>query len=379
MENLGSFILDLLAQFGGGRGPVERELVRTGLEATFWGLLLGVSLWRKSITDSPRERLLVAAFSLGLARAVLLFLVFSFEILGIFAFRKSHLFFPPLEHAFLLASVVLVAAGFIRFLLQEEKAWWTYLAVGMGVVVVDYAATAVWWMRHIFANPSSRFGLVWADQLFHLSGILLIGWAMFLLWRTKGGVRNLVVIAMGMFLLDDLIQMVNLVNGDNWGKVTGPIRHNLHNLAIPVLGVVYLQELFSEWRSMELAKNERESRYRRLFADLDRGVMLVELVRDPKGAALDYRILDINRAGESATGMKGMSVVGRLGSVVIKGPRPPFLGLLARADAQGLDRVFKVRAGKDGKRRQVELFPLSPGRIAVTVSEPGPHHAPAGS
>ncbi len=368
MERFGVFFIDLLAQFGGGRGGLEHELVRTGLEGTLWGALLGIALWRRRVTDQPRERILAWAFAFGLARATLLFLVFALDLLGLFPFSKSHLVFPPLEHAFLLASVVLVAAAFIRFLRDDEKLAERYLLTGGSVVLIGYALTATTWARHLLQNPTSRFGLVWGDQLFHVSGVVLLGWGIYLLSRKKGTVSTLVVAAMTLFLLDDAIMVVNLAFGDNWGPVLAPIRHNLHNLAIPLLGVVYLHELIGDWKATERARGERERRYLRLLAGADRGVGMIELVRDQKGIPLNYRLLEVNLAGAMQAGLDQREMVGKFGSEIFKGPRPPLLRMIAQADSRGLDRVIRVRSPRTGVTMRIELLPLHPGRLAVIVN-----------
>jgi PAS domain-containing protein len=58
----------------------------------------------------------------------------------------------------------------------------------------------------------------------------------------------------------------------------------------------------SERKSAEEALHESEIKYRTLFETMDEGFALCELVRDDRGKAVDYRVLEANRASESHTG-----------------------------------------------------------------------------
>ena len=53
MQSPWTFLLDFLAQYGGGRGDIGNELVRTSLAAVFWATLLAFALWRRG--SSPRR------------------------------------------------------------------------------------------------------------------------------------------------------------------------------------------------------------------------------------------------------------------------------------------------------------------------------------
>ena len=59
------YILLFIAQFAGGPGPVENNLVRFGLAAVLWGILLAVSLSRRRSGAQPRERALTWGFGMG--------------------------------------------------------------------------------------------------------------------------------------------------------------------------------------------------------------------------------------------------------------------------------------------------------------------------
>lgn len=56
---------------------------------------------------------------------------------------------------------------------------------------------------------------------------------------------------------------------------------------------------------VRLAVEESEARYRSLFENLEAGFCVVKLAFDGEGKAIDYRFLEVNRAFEGQTGLKG--------------------------------------------------------------------------
>jgi len=77
------FLLVLLAQFAGGPGPVENNLMRFGLAAIFWGALLIVAWSRQRQNELPREKLLGWGVGLGLARELFMFSFVSLQVLNV--------------------------------------------------------------------------------------------------------------------------------------------------------------------------------------------------------------------------------------------------------------------------------------------------------
>ena len=59
-----------------------------------------------------------------------------------------------------------------------------------------------------------------------------------------------------------------------------------------------------------------EESYRTLFNTMDEGFALCELVRDPQGSVIDYRILDANPSFAAHAGFTVDQVVGRLRSEI---------------------------------------------------------------
>ena len=83
------FLLLLLAQFAGGPGPKENNLVRFGLPAILWGVLLYIAWSRQRREELPREKMLLFGFGLGLGREVFMFL-HTMELVMVERMTGSH-------------------------------------------------------------------------------------------------------------------------------------------------------------------------------------------------------------------------------------------------------------------------------------------------
>jgi diguanylate cyclase (GGDEF)-like protein/PAS domain S-box-containing protein len=106
-------------------------------------------------------------------------------------------------------------------------------------------------------------------------------------------------------------------------------------------------------QSSDLARGE--ARFQTLFANMTAGMALHELVRDAAGAAVNYRLLEVNPAFVSHTGLPAEAVVGKLATEVYGTDAAPLLGTFVRVvetlqpaefefHFEPLDRHFHVRA-----------------------------------
>ncbi len=188
----------------------------------------------------------------------------SLTITGVIRFSDIHFIFPPLEHSISIFSVVLVAGGYMMYLLKERTQPIRYITIGLTATVVCYLATFRWWADYITANPASSFGQTWADWLFRITAASLLSIPIYHIWRKRrtGWIRTTVLIALSFFFLDHFLMLFNLASKEVYKDVFGPIRHSLHIFAIPLLGhVYYLEERYIERRMGEELKNS-EKRFR---------------------------------------------------------------------------------------------------------------------
>jgi len=89
------FWLMFLTQIAGGPGPAENNLARFALAAIFWAVLLAFAGSGQRHGGRPRERLLVWGFGLALA------------------------------------SVVMIAGSFLRYILDDELLARRYIQTGL--------------------------------------------------------------------------------------------------------------------------------------------------------------------------------------------------------------------------------------------------------
>ena len=76
------------------------------------------------------------------------------------------------------------------------------------------------------------------------------------------------------------------------------------------------REYFGTITVMSTSQPKLEESYRTLFNTMDEGFALCELVRDPDGGVIDYRILDANPSFAAHVGLTTGEVIGRLRSEI---------------------------------------------------------------
>ena len=63
----------------------------------------------------------------------------------------------PIEHALAMAAIVVVAASFLRYILDDEKLAKRYLYIGVGSTAFCYLLTFLWWPWYNARNPEITF------------------------------------------------------------------------------------------------------------------------------------------------------------------------------------------------------------------------------
>lgn len=251
MDNVLDFILLLLNQFAGGPGPVENNLVRFGLPSIIWGILLYIAWTRQRSKDLPREKLLVWGFGLALLSDLYMFILMSYRLLGDRDAEVKCDVFQPLEHGLAMAAMIVVAGAFLLYILDNPNLPKRYLQWGIGITLFTFFLTSWVWPRQFAENPQIKFHQTWAAWLFHVPLPVLMGIAVFLLLRQRGWLRNVVSAALLLYLISELLLLLNFGTDRKYNTIICPIGNSLHILAIPLLGYVYLKEQSLEKKKAE--------------------------------------------------------------------------------------------------------------------------------
>lgn len=242
-----STLLDLLAQFTGGREPAGPAITWYGIAAAGWSLLLIVSLYRLRQRKTPRETLLVWAFAFGLGREIVMIGLKASVAFKVLDPVTAQIIYPPLEHMLQNFAMVVIAAAFIRFASRKVILSRNYLRAGLTLIAATYLATFWWWAAFIRANPAAKFGHTWCDLIFHsVMSALLVYAIVSLLAGPASQARNWVCGALGLFFIFEFLKIPDIATHEIHKAIYGPIRHGCYLLAIPMLGMVYIRELIAE-------------------------------------------------------------------------------------------------------------------------------------
>ncbi|HBI15340.1 MAG TPA: hypothetical protein DDY20_07480 [Desulfobulbaceae bacterium] len=296
--------LDLIAQFTGGRGGAEHNIVRFVLAGIAWAALLALARQRLKQRNRPHERLLAWGFAFGLAREVIMLVVTCLRSYDFMAAEALFVVLPPLNRALHDFTMVIIAAAFMGYLLKDEVVSRRYLRAGVATVALAYLATFWWWGRFILANPGSEFAQTWCEWAFRLNGSVLMAFACLILLRqAKGWQKNAVCAALFLFFLYQFLKIADLTLHEAYTYSLTPIRQALYLAAIPVFGYIYLRGYVeSEWRAQQ-ALAASESLYRSLVEHIDLGVALIDR---------EHTILMANAAQGRIFGKNSRDLIGAL-------------------------------------------------------------------
>jgi PAS domain S-box-containing protein len=234
------FLWLLMGQYAGGPGPIENNLMRFGIPAVVWAVLLWVAWSRQHHEDLPREKLLLWGFGLGFGREAFMFLHIASKIIT--GTETDACLVEPIEHAVAMAALIVVAASFLRYILDDKTLARRYMHVGLATTACCYLITFLWWPQYNALHPEIKFHLTWFSWLFHIASSVLIAWAIYALNRGQGWLRNVVSLALALFFLGEALALANYTTGKAYDYIICRVANTCHILAIPILGYVYFRE-----------------------------------------------------------------------------------------------------------------------------------------
>ena len=247
-------LLNMLAQFTGGRGGIDHVIVNYAIAGVFWGMLLIFARARQRQSPAPRETLLLWGFGFALGRELFMIFMALVQAMKFVDPVALHVVFPPLEHELHDLSLVVIGAAYLRFLLGDVKLSRRYIFIGLGVTFACYLSTFWWWADYIKSNPTSKFGQVWPDWVFHINrSIWALVPAIILSRRTSGWVCNAIVTAFIFFFIDAVLKLPDMALGEVYETIFTPIARSFYLAGIPIFGYVYIREQWNERQQAELA------------------------------------------------------------------------------------------------------------------------------
>ncbi|MBI5847972.1 MAG: PAS domain-containing protein [Nitrospirae bacterium] len=246
----------ILTQFGGGPGDPANNVVRFLLATFFWVVLLLVSslMWR---TTADRRHLYFSiSAAVGASRELFMFTAEYGSFRGYISFPTIFRYYPPLEHAVAILSIILMGYAFLRFYFSFERFSRFFLICSSLLTLAVYIVIAPLWVRFLDAtaraslNSDLFIGAAFhdfsGDLVFRLLGAFVCFLILnsFLYSKTRSiKFPWLAFIAFFFFFMDDALQAVNDLHNDRYAPVFAPLRHCLHIAAIALLVGVYWWEI----------------------------------------------------------------------------------------------------------------------------------------
>ncbi|MCK5682405.1 hypothetical protein KAI46_16510 [bacterium] len=283
MKNYFEIALNLISPLTGGQGGIEHGIVHFVVAGMLWFSLLLIAWFRQRHRRQTHEKLLLLGFGLGFAREFFMAAMVFVQACGIIDADSLHVFFPPLEHAVFNIAIVVIASGYMQYLLRTDILPKRYLKIGIGLILFCYIVTFSWWGQYISAHPESKFGQTWCDWLFRTNASILLAFPIIILvGKTRGWVRNAISVALFLFFLNEALKIPDMMLGEVYEGVFAPLRHGLYMFGIPILGYVYIRQLYEERElalsDLQTAHDKLEGKVKERTAELKKKIEEVKVL-----------------------------------------------------------------------------------------------------
>ena len=158
-------------------------------------------------------------------------------------------------------------------------------------------------------------------------------------------------------------RVVHPDGGVRWLRVQGRVEFTGDGAgAGPVRGLGTVQDVTAH-REAEIALRQSDLRYRTLFASIDEGFCVVQMLFDAEGRPVDYRFVEANPAFVKHTGLPP-DAVGRRARELLPGLEEHWFQIYGRVARTG--QAFRFESGSDFMGRWFDVF-------AFRVDEPELH------
>ena len=122
-------------------------------------------------------------------------------------------------------------------------------------------------------------------------------------------------------------------------------------------------------KAAEDALRRSEGRFRGLFEAMTEGVALHEILRDEGGEPVDYRLVEVNPAYSTHTGIPQAEAVGRRASELYGTGRAPYLDVYARVVATSQPTRFEIHFAPMDRHFRISAFPAGEDRFATVFAD----------
>ena len=125
----------------------------------------------------------------------------------------------------------------------------------------------------------------------------------------------------------------------------------------------------TERKKAEEALVKAEAHYHGLFDNLDEGFELIEVIRDEKGEACDFRYLEVNRVYEEQSGMKSSEIVGKTTSEIFPDSEEYWLEVFDKVERTGKPDSFENYSKPLHGYYQTYAFPFGKNQVGVLIRD----------
>lgn len=112
-----------------------------------------------------------------------------------------------------------------------------------------------------------------------------------------------------------------------------------------------------------------EGKYRSLYALMNEGMALHQIVYDDTGNPIDYLILDVNPAFEKITGLKKENIIGKKATEIYKITKAPYLDIYYKVAINGNPTRFEVDYEPMGKSFSISAFSPEKNKFATVFED----------
>ncbi len=125
----------------------------------------------------------------------------------------------------------------------------------------------------------------------------------------------------------------------------------------------------TEQKQTEAALRLSEQRFRALFEAMTEGVAIHEILYDEAGTPVDYRVIDINPAYTTHTGITRQDVIGIKASELYRISPPPYFDIYEKAAMTGVPTQFETYFAPLHRHFGISVFSPNNGQFATVFED----------